>query len=382
MKNYDVLIINSYAGSLTIAATQEGEKIRGSYEDGGYGLDIQQENFPKLKFIEDKPWPKQDLRRTVVLAHPPCAAFSAQTAGRGKKSHGVEADKFKCTLGVMEYALSQKCAALAIESVPGALEGARGVHDEFAAKYGYNVFRILQNAVTFGLPQWRPRFWIVFMPKKQRFLEIYHDHEPFRPVGQFLQARPKKSELFVQDVENIEKQRQHFTKKNKLNPRIVEGIFEGEYGFGPIQRILRSVPGTDITAWHDADPYCIFGVSFSSGCLVVVDPTRYVNTLLCTAFWTTRGRPLSSTEYKRIMGFPDDYRFVKPQQHRQIRCYLSRGVCPPVARWIISTVRHALSEGEPPGKNRRAIITTGETADLLPVRSKFLKQSNQLELFS
>ena len=36
------------------------------------------------------------------------------------------------------------------------------------------------------------------------------------------------------------------------------------------------------------------------------------------------------------MGFPRDYKWGKRQ--KQFRMYLSKGVCPPVAAWILKTV--------------------------------------------
>ena len=95
----DVLIINSYACSITQACVDEGVEIRGSYEDSGYGIDIQKRNFPSLRYIPKLPWPADDLSNTVVMAHPPCAAFSAQNTS--KAARGTDAKKFDCTKRVM-----------------------------------------------------------------------------------------------------------------------------------------------------------------------------------------------------------------------------------------------------------------------------------------
>src|SRR5215472_17685148 len=142
----DVLIINSYAGSLTIAATQLGLKIRGSYEDAGFGLRTQRLNFPDLRYVEVLPWPKDDLSKTVVIAHPPCAAFSMQNMSQ-RQHMGVGTDAFEQHEVVMNYALGHGCRALAIESVLGTLAGGRQVHERLAKRYDYQVHRILQNAV-------------------------------------------------------------------------------------------------------------------------------------------------------------------------------------------------------------------------------------------
>jgi len=122
----NVLIVNSYAGSLTVGASAVGLPIIGSYEDAGFGLAVQRANFPDLdyRWTSDQ-WPAQSLHNTVVLAHPPCAAFSSQTPARRK---GTGSDAFACTKQVLEYAMRGKATAIAAESVQPALEGARAIH--------------------------------------------------------------------------------------------------------------------------------------------------------------------------------------------------------------------------------------------------------------
>ena len=122
----DVVVINSYAGSPTIAATQGGYNILASLEDGGYGLDAQRANFPNLTYVDNLPWPEADLTGMMVIAHPPCAAFSAQNNSANK---GVDSTHFACTRRVIDYACLHNAAAVMIESVPGALEGARAFYD-------------------------------------------------------------------------------------------------------------------------------------------------------------------------------------------------------------------------------------------------------------
>jgi hypothetical protein len=48
------------------------------------------------------------------------------------------------------------------------------------------------------------------------------------------------------------------------------------------------------------------------------------------------GRALSIEEHCAIMGFPRDYKWGK--QIKKFRLYLSKGVCPPVAAWIVKQV--------------------------------------------
>ena len=64
--------------------------------------------------------------------------ISSQTPARRK---GTETDAFACTKKVLDYAMSHKAAAIAVESVQPALEGAREIHDAFAQRHGYGVLR-------------------------------------------------------------------------------------------------------------------------------------------------------------------------------------------------------------------------------------------------
>ena len=158
--------INTYAGSLLLGAKWADVPVDASLEDSDFGVDIQRMNFPDLKIYRDiRSWPKMDLREHVVIAHPPCSAFSKQN--NSPRARGTDSSAFRCTVNVMMYGMIQKAKVIAIESVPGALEGAWEVHDEYAGKYGYAVYRIMMNYASFGLPQWRPRFWALFVRKDQ-----------------------------------------------------------------------------------------------------------------------------------------------------------------------------------------------------------------------
>ncbi len=336
MSKPDVLIINSYAGSLVVAAKAAGLKIRGSYEDSGYGIDLQQANFPDLDYRETRDqWPeRQDLRDTIVLAHPPCAAFSAQNNSPSKR--GKDAPKFQCTLDVINYAMTNRALALCVESVPGALEGAREVHDAFAKEHGYQLFRVMQNAVTFGVPQWRPRFWAIFVRKgalKQgRF--TYH-HEPERTtVKDILDARGPAVEVLERKLaEQVRRL------KDDFGPKLAHNLVRGEYGYGMLPALLRRKLRSDGkkvgSQLEVARKHCVWGF-YMSQTMRVLDPRSHAFTILGISWWTVNGRNLTQREWKRLMGFPADYA-VPERRVPQLRFYLSRGVCPPVARWIAET---------------------------------------------
>lgn len=356
--NMDVLIINSYAGSLTLGASQAGARIIGSYEDAGFGLPIQQANFPRLTFIaEEKDWPAQPLKDVVVLAHPPCSAFSNQSP---KHARGLETAAFKRTVKVLTYAMSNKAAAIAVESVTGTMVGAWDVHERFAAKYDYHVYRVLLNSCLFGVPQWRERFWCLFVrkgaappllqmrinPRLVRLAEAlkgadgptlpYLDEQwthVLKRLSEEARLTPSQIAQLTQDVPKM---------PGRGLSTVVQKLFFP-------QQDPRSVCRAYVTKFRSTEPYYL-------------DPNGLAPALLGVSHWIWRGQPLSIIGYKRAMGFPDNYVFPEGRYARDMRMYLSKGVCPPVARWIYTSLENHLKERPSvPGKYERA-IRPGEVA--------------------
>jgi site-specific DNA-cytosine methylase len=380
MKKLPVLILNSYAGGITVAAHQEGHKVIGSYEDAAYGLKIQKHNFPNLDYRPTvAEWPaRQDLSGTLVLSNPPCAAFSKQVGSAGAHCRGCGAKKFGQTKLVLEYAMGNKAAALAIESVPGALEGAREVHDRLAAAHGYTVHRVFQNAASW-VPQNRPRVWFIFLPMGQTLLM------PPLPAG-----RPILSDIMLPakaparthlpDVEHepvypwvlkaMEKQRDRL---KTFHPRVRVRLLDGSKGVGLLAAVLRrhllakGVEAQELGTGYDVSKlYCENG-AFTSSSLRLLSPDGLASTLIGTTWWVVNGRPLTALEYQRIMGFPDGYDMVGPGGISQHPSYLSRGVCPPVARWVLQGLQATVTRQR--GTTGWHRCPAGEILDLRPSRA-------------
>jgi site-specific DNA-cytosine methylase len=377
-KKLPVLIINSYAGSLTLAAHQERHPVVGSYEDAGYGLAIQRVNFPKLDYRETTAtWPqRQDLSGTLVIAHPPCAAFSQQNTT--KAARGLDAPKFQQTKAVIEYALRNRCAGLAVESVCGALEGARTVHNELAARYGYAVFRMLQNAVSFGVPQWRERFWAIFLPRSVGALRFdwVPRHVSLRDIYQ------EKGTLHEYDVVRFERQLKKVAEAT--DAKWARQLFCGRHGLGSIVRPLQrelTWRGRPAPAYrgHAAGSLCATSqawccserkdstTTFLCRVMRLVDPDGVAGAVLGDAWWVWPGmeaRTFYEEEYKAVMGFPPDYD-MSVVRSRLIRTYLSRGVCPPVARWVLRMLQSTVTGAKTTHYARREDDTV---VDLRPTR--------------
>lgn len=335
-----VLIINSYGGSITLAATQEEHPILASCEDHNFGLDSQRLNFPHLNYRSElADWDlDMDLKGAIVIAHPPCAAFSSQNRGSASK-RGPGAEAFACTTRLLEHVMPRRPEAVAIESVPGALEGARHVHDFYAAAHGYDLYRVLQNAASFGVPQWRRRFWAIFVkqqPGRKREFTFVLNHN-VRYLNDVLGVDAAEGELDITHTTRWGKQLD-LLKELGYTEKSLRELLSGTTTYGNIIHILAEAHGYEHTkGWppfgklHDY----IVGGNFLSGALHVLNPNGLAPVLLGPCWWWLGKRQLGYADYKQIMGFPADYRYHKP---RLTFVLLSKGVCPPVARWILREI--------------------------------------------
>jgi site-specific DNA-cytosine methylase len=350
----DVLVINTYGGSLLLAA--RGYKIRGSYEDVGYGSDIQADNFPGVNILRrTSEWPTQDLSETVVLAHPPCAAFSQQNNRRETK--GLDAKKFQCTRVVLDYAMRNRAKAVLVESVMGALQGAWFEHESWANKYGYNLFRIVQNAASFGVPQLRPRFWATFIRSdvmSGRHLILRHEPE-FKVIKDVVEY----DEPFPTVTHEWEKQTGIMVRQG-MDMKTVKKLARGK-DYGGMLAVYRRIHEPE-TPQHEVQQRYLPKI-FVSKTLRILDPNKPATVLLGDTTWVCEGKLLGAGDYKAVMGFPRDYRLPP----KKATWFLSQGVCPPVAKWLLDEIKIAVSK-----KPRRArdifdhTVTHNTVLDLRP----------------
>lgn len=352
----NTLIINTYAGSLLLGANQiKGANIIGSYEDSGFGSWITKANRKRWTeatcdepfFIDEyAKWPDKDLTECLILAHPPCAAFSNQN--RSSVKRGVNTDAFECTRKVLKYAMTNNAAGIAIESVMGALTGAWDVYEEMAERGGYYIYRILQNALLFGVPQFRERCWHVLIRKDlgvnkpdmtwtlaPKFIPIGATIEhllPGTPIDQ-----PKRLQRYLNlllEGPCVCGARHGFDEAKIRETALCHIPGHKRAGFG--QRLAPFFPE------QDPGSICRQHVSkFSSGQPSILAEGGWAPVLLGTSFWIYKGEPIPVEAYKAIMGFPVDY--IMPEEHNYgVRTMLSKGVCPPVATWILDNMRQHL----------------------------------------
>lgn len=345
-----VLIINSYAGSLTLGASIiDNVDIIGSFEDCGYGIGLQKVNFPWLRFVDHiKDWPQdEDLTDVVCLAHPPCAAFSQQNNSPSKR--GTETDAFECTRKVLNYALGHNARAIAVESVMGALGGAWDVHDHFAERYGYHLYRVVKNSLLMGVPQYRERFWAVFVRRGVADEQMTWHLTPM--IQTIEEVVPP---WMVNGTPLISARGQTVWDKTVLRyvDRVVkDGGLTREQALAALNPDLqwkRTSYARTLQARHFPElrhqQVCKRMVcNFASAQPSFLAPGGYAPVLLGSSLWLYRGQVLTEEAYKAVMGFPPQY--VIPDSYRtKLRTYLSKGVCPPVATWILQNIRDHIDQ--------------------------------------
>lgn len=362
----NVITINTYAGSLLLGAQAAGLPVRCSLEDTSFGVKWQRANFPNLRIYDHvDDWPDfTSLPNTIVIAHPPCSAFSGQNnLKRHAARQGVEAGPFGCTVRVLQYAMEREAPAIAIESVPAALEGARHLHDEWASKFGYNVYRILQDARTFGVPQKRKRFWAVFI-HNEHDQELNIEHTPVERTVADIWAPAVADGTSMEGLAEEKRRLQALTREYLLKTDH-DWLWKSRHSPNRVGRLPSVLKRREVYWAVDTpniDLHRRFFRGFESRGIRFLDPTQPAPTLLSDSWWHCLGKNLTCDHYKLIMGFPRDY--LLPT-NRSLRGLLSKGVCPPVATWILHTLQNHLEGVRSKGDLNYGLLP-GQTLDISP----------------
>jgi site-specific DNA-cytosine methylase len=321
----NVLVINTYGGSLLLGAKAVKANVVATMEDTGYGSDLQAMNFPKIpRYEKTADWPEKFLvpwSKIDVISHPPCKSFSTMAARYNSHRGTADGGGFDCHRGVMSYALGHGCRSLAIESVMGAYAGGREEYETAATKYGYHVVYVFLNAVAFGIPQYRPRVWMIFTKRRKFFVNFKPKYVPLQAV---LDPGPTTVPVFSD---------------TKLLWEKTRPLLKGKNPIGHIFAVLQKKFKIDYAGLRAKYPMMTRG--YLSGYVRFLDPTGFATTLLGDTTWAVGDRLLTIEEYCAIMGFPRNYKFNvarHPNNYGDARSYLSRGVCPPIAAWILKAM--------------------------------------------
>jgi site-specific DNA-cytosine methylase len=357
----NVLVINTYGGSLLLGAKAAKANVVAVMEDTGFGSDLQALNFPKIPRYEKRAdWPEKFStvwRDIDVVAHPPCSAFSVMNFQNAASTRGMGTSAFACHQAVIDYALGHKARTLVIESVTPAYEIAHEVYEENAHKYGYRVNYIMINSASCGVPQWRERVWVVYHKCKTFKIAIKPEYAPLKSI---LNTKGTTENLFGVDGQ---RKRAWDKIRSLIKPSWPSGsihsVLEKVYDLPRVPRLEAVTKRFGLSKYIDDSPKLIDRDGFSS---VVLS-----GTVLCDG-----PRPLTVEEYCAIMGFPRNYKWGK--QIKKFRMYLSKGVCPPVATWIMQMVDKNASGWT--GKHTHEEADFGGVIDIRPKKAEALALAN------
>lgn len=291
-------------GGFTLAAQQAGADVVWAANHNPVAVAVHSANHPKTEHT------CQDLRQAdwtslprfdLLLASPACQGHSTCSQPKRRAYH----DAMRATAwAVVDCADVTEPRAVVIENVTSFRNWRLyTLLLEAFARIGYRMTEHIITATAFGVPQRRERLFLVGLRNDRRFaLPLNLSAEPsfdrcidpnaegWRPVSS---AKPGA------------RKRIHAA-QSRLGHRCLVQHVTGHRGV-PLHEPIRTITTKD--HW------------------VIADGSQY--------------RPLTTREYARGMGFPDDYHWPDDLARKTVICGLGNAVCPPVGRGIVEAVMSA-----------------------------------------
>lgn len=234
----------------------------------------------------------------VLLASPAC---TGHTRARGREQSHHDAAR-STAWAVISCAEAKRPSVIIIENVPEFLDWTLyPVFADALARLGYSLSPMILDSADFGVPQHRIRLFIV-ATRSRHPIEILLEKRPHTPCSSIIEwkawnwnpvDKPGRSEKTLQRIANARK---------NFGRRFVMPYYSS--GSGLTGRSLQRPLGT----------------------ITTVDRWAVVK-----GDWM---RMLQPSEYRKGMGFPDDYKL--PSTRAEAIHLLGNAVCPPMARDIIA----------------------------------------------
>lgn len=241
--------------------------------------------------------PSHDL----LMASPCCQGHSK---ARGKSNGDPQHDASRSTAwAVVSAAEFHKPPIILVENVPEFCKWSLYPAWKLAIEsLGYSISPHIIDAADHGVPQNRRRLFLVCARSKA-------------PIVLFMESKPLRTAATI-----IDESATKWTKieKPRRSPNTIERIRNGRKALG--DRFLVAYYGNE----HG-------GRSLNRPVGTITTNDRYA------LISGDEMRMLNITEYRRAMGFPDDY--ILPKKHKDALKMLGNAVCPPVVTDIIQEIR-------------------------------------------
>ena len=260
-----------------------------------------------------------------------CSGFPCQPFSIAGKQKGLEDARGKIILKLSEIIRITQPKVVFLENVANLKSHNKGKTLQFIEKMleqnGYVVFDKIINSMDFGVPQSRPRLYIVgFCKNKLRTVdfEFPQGGEARKTVRDIL----VKGDYTIPISERWKEYIEYYTGRKKEE----ELSFEVPKTRKKLERVtdacnlddcILQIRSSGIRAYSLDLPFPTFAVSNSGGGAMIPVLTK-------------EGRHISLLEMKRLMGFPDEYKFnvSRTDSIKQ----LANAVCPPVVREIFKRI--------------------------------------------
>lgn len=314
-----------YAGGFTLGVAPHFQ-VLGHLEEWRFGTETAKLNLGVRVDFPRAAWPLAEYRGRVdfVYCNPPCAPFSQL---KGKSGGNWQVDPrlqyWVDCLGLLE-SLAPK--VWACESVRGIYARGRSFTEPYvvkAAKLGYKATHVLVNGREHGVPQFRPRYFLVLS-------KVGLD---WRPTG-------LRREATIADA-----WKRGFRTKTlaEAKPKLLRIIRKAEAGEDLRRTFNRTVPpdrqkANALGGVAGRPPFALKRLR--------EEGLAHVITGGCSFVHPTEHRFLTVEEQAALCGYPRNFRFVgTPAQ-----CYpqIGKAVMPPVAEYLARTVAAGLRRGRRP----------------------------------
>lgn len=262
-----------------------------------------------------------------------CAGFPCQPFSQAGKGLGFEDIRGTVFFKLLEIIKEKKPKIIFFENVPNLVRHDKGrtfkTIKNSLEKEGYSVFTEIIDSAYFGIPQSRPRTFIICFDK------TYFSDMNFTFTKQLYEKVPLRDFLNNGDfsIPISEKWQEYIDLyTNKKNPEDIS--FPLPKTRKKLERIsancdlddcIFQIRSSGIRAYSLDEPFPTFAVSNSGGGAMIPVLSK-------------ERRHLNITEMKRIMGFPDTFKF--PVSRTESIKQLANAVCPPVIESICNDIHN------------------------------------------
>jgi len=326
-KQLTALAGDVFAGLFTAGVKQAGFKVLGTLEHTDYGAKTARLNHPEveqhLKVTDwgaDGPASRYTGKVDFMFTNPPCALWS-QARGKPKAAWQSPDPRLSWAPDLIEAGLVIQPKAWCWESVTNAWRHGHEFVIEQAQKWanaGYSATVLLQNNMYLGVPQIRPRMFLIAHKHPLVWPELT---EPVT-VGQALKGlKPKESE------------KQYLDDDLKM-------LWEAAGNGRDLFHAFHGLSGEDQQAFRERTGRG--APSFLVKKLRTDRPSKVILGGLITLH-PTEPRYLTYAEYLRLCGAPVDW-VPSSSSLSTTTAELSRAVMPPVGRWLATAVAEGLKQ--------------------------------------